>query len=420
MEAFTERLEELKKEWQEEIKEELLGLPELKDSEVQKRIEELVLIRGREALLNLKERRQLAKEIFNSIRRFDILQELLEEDEITEIMVNGPDDIFVERKGRMERWDKHFESEDKLIDVVQQMAAGANRRVNESNPVMDARLPDGSRVNVVMSPVALGGTAVTIRKFSGEPFTMERLYRLGAVSEEAVCFLRKLTAAGYNMFVSGGTGSGKTSFLNALAEGIPENERVITIEDSAELKLGLSNLVALEARPANVEGKNEITIRDLIKAALRMRPSRIIVGEVRDSAAVDMLQAMNTGHDGSLSTGHANSPEDMLHRLEMLVLMGMDIPLLAVRQQIASALEIIIHLGRLRDGSRRVLEITEVVGLKGEGYWLNPLFIFEEEGTDEKGRICGSLKRTENPLLQTEKLNRSSGASDGLQTVPSE
>lgn len=420
MEAFTERLEELKKQWQEEIKETLLGLPELKDSEVQKRIEELVLERGREAYLTLKERRQLAKEIFNSIRRFDILQELLEEDEITEIMVNGPDNIFVERKGRMERWDKHFESEDKLIDVVQQMAAGANRRVNESSPVMDARLPDGSRVNVVLSPVALGGTAVTIRKFSGEPFTMERLCGLGAVSEEAVYFLQKLTVAGYNMFVSGGTGSGKTTFLNALAEGIPENERVITIEDSAELRLGLSNLVALEARPANVEGKNEITIRDLIKAALRMRPSRIIVGEVRDSAAVDMLQAMNTGHDGSLSTGHANSPEDMLSRLEMLVLMGMDIPLLAVRQQIASALEIIIHLGRLKDGSRRVLEITEVAGLEGESYWLNPLFVFEEEKTDEKGRICGTLKRTKNPLLQTEKLCRSGGAAAGLPPVSPE
>lgn len=409
METSAERLEALKKQWREEIREELFRLPELEDGEVQKRIEEFVLERSREALLNLKERRRLVKEIFNSIRRFDILQELLEEEDVTEIMVNGAEHIFVERKGRLERWDKQFESEEKLLDVVQQMAAGANRRVNEMNPVMDARLPDGSRVNVVLSPVALGGTAVTIRKFSAEPFTMKRLCSLEAITEEAAGFLEKLTVAGYNMFVSGGTGSGKTTFLNALAESIPKGERVITIEDSAELQLGLPNLVALEARPANVEGKNEITIRDLIKSALRMRPSRIIVGEVRDGAAVDMLQAMNTGHDGSLSTGHANSPEDMLHRLEMLTLMGMDIPLLAVRQQIASALEIIIHLGRLRDGSRRVLEITEVAGLREGAYCLNPLFIFEEEKMDETGRILGRLKRTENELIRPDKLWRTSG-----------
>jgi pilus assembly protein CpaF len=279
---------------------------------------------------------------------------------------------------------------------------------------MDARLPDGSRVNVVLSPVALWGTAVTIRKFSKEPITMERLVELNSVSKEGAALLRELTACGYNIFVSGGTGSGKTTFLNALAAGIPEDERVITIEDSAELKIGLANLVALEARPANVEGKNEIRIRDLIKSALRMRPDRIIVGEVRDDAAVDMLQAMNTGHDGSLCTGHANSPEDMLHRLETLVLMGMDLPLAAIRQQIASALEIVIHLGRLRDGSRKVLEVTEVVGLTEGGYHLNPLFVFTEEGVDEKGKIKGRLKRTKNAFIQEEKLIRAGRRSKGL------
>lgn len=404
MENSAGRLESLKKEWGEEIKEELCQLPELTDAKVRERIEEVILNRGREAFLNLDMRSQLSRDIFNSIRGFDILQELLEDEEITEIMVNGPEKIFIERQGRIERWKKRFESEEKLINVVQQMAAGANRRVNEANPVMDARLPDGSRVNVVLSPVALQGTAVTIRKFSKYPFTMDRLQRLGAISQEGAAFLKQLAAAGYNIFVSGGTGSGKTTFLNALAESIPSGERVITIEDSAELNLGLPNLVALEARPANVEGKNEIRIRDLIKSALRMRPNRIIVGEVRDDAAVDMLQAMNTGHDGSLSTGHANSTEDMLHRLETLVLMGMDMPLPAVRQQIVSALDIIVHLGRLKDGSRRVLEITEVAGLREGAYWLNPLFVFAEEGTDEAGRIKGSLKRTEFPFLHQEKL----------------
>lgn len=409
METGTGRIELLKKQWQEEIKEELCQQSELSDEEVKERIEELVLKKGRASFLNLEERRQLCRDIFNSIRRFDILQELLEEDEITEIMVNGPERIFIERKGKLERWKKSFESEEKLLDVVQQMAAGANRRVNEANPVMDARLPDGSRVNVVLSPVALQGTAVTIRKFSKQPFTMERLEKMGAVSKEGADFLKELVAAGYNIFVSGGTGSGKTTFLNALAESIPEHERVITIEDSAELNLRLENLVALEARPANVEGKNEIRIRDLIKSALRMRPSRIIVGEVRDDAVVDMLQAMNTGHEGSLSTGHANSPADMLHRLETLVLMGLDIPLPAVRQQIASALDVVVHLGRLRDGSRRVLEISEVAGIKDDGYWLNPLFVFTEGGENEEGKVEGSLKRTENPFCHQEKLRRAGG-----------
>lgn len=275
MEASERGLEQLKRAWKEEIKEQLCQLPELSDEEVRERIGELVLKKGKKAFLGLGEKRQLAKEIFNSLRRFDILQELLEEEEITEIMVNGPEEIFVERQGQLEPWHKAFESEEKLLDVVQQMAAGANRRVNEASPIMDARLPDGSRVNVVLSPIALHGTAVTIRKFSREPFTMEHLEELGTVSREGASFLKGAVAAGCNIFVSGGTGSGKTTFLNALAKHIPERERVITIEDSAELNLGLPNLVALEARPANVEGKNEIRIRDLIKSALRMRPRGI-------------------------------------------------------------------------------------------------------------------------------------------------
>ena len=408
------RLEELKKQWQEEIKEELCFLPELDDEVVKEKIEAFVLKKGREVFLKLEEKRQLGKEIFNSIRRLDVLQELLENEEITEIMVNGAQHIFIERQGKIELWDKQFDSEEKLLDVVQQIAAAVNRRVNEANPIMDARLLDGSRVNVVLAPVALQGTAITIRKFSKEPFTMERLQKLEALGKESAEFLKSLVEAGYNIFVSGGTGSGKTTFLNALADWIPEKERVITIEDSAELSLRIPNLVALEARPANVEGKNEICIRDLIKSALRMRPSRIIVGEVRDAAAVDMLQAMNTGHDGSLSTGHANSPEDMLCRLETLVLMGMDIPLAAVRQQIASAIDLVVHLGRLRDGSRRVLEITEVVGVVGERYQMNPIFVFTEEGVDDKGKIKGSLKRTENAFVQREKLMRAGKWADGL------
>jgi pilus assembly protein CpaF len=414
MAVDTGKLEMLLTKWKKDIKEELCQLPEVSDEEVRERIETLVLGQSRAALLTLEERRQICRDIFNSIRGFDVLQELLETDEVSEIMVNGPDHIFMERQGKIVEWDRHFESEERLLDIVQKIAAGVNRRVNEANPVMDARLPDGSRVNVVLSPVALWGTAVTIRKFSKEPITMERLVELNSVSKEGAALLRELTACGYNIFVSGGTGSGKTTFLNALAAGIPEDERVITIEDSAELKIGLANLVALEARPANVEGKNEIRIRDLIKSALRMRPDRIIVGEVRDDAAVDMLQAMNTGHDGSLCTGHANSPEDMLHRLETLVLMGMDLPLAAIRQQIASALEIVIHLGRLRDGSRKVLEVTEVVGLTEGGYHLNPLFVFTEEGVDEKGKIKGRLKRTKNAFIQEEKLIRAGRGSKGL------
>lgn len=317
-------------------------------------------------------------EVFNSIKRLDILQELIDDPEVSEIMVNGTQDIFIERHGCILRWNKCFESEDKLFDIACQVAAKANRIVNETIPIVDTRLANGSRVNIVLPPVALNGPIITIRKFSQKPITMERLVEMGAITKEAMEFLKNLTVAGYNIFVSGGTGSGKTTVLNALSEFIPKDERVITIEDSAELQLkNVENLVRLETRNANMEGENAITIRDLIKSSLRMRPDRIIVGEVRSSEAIDMIQAMNTGHDGSMSTGHANSPEDMLARLETMILMGMEIPLAAVRGQIASAIDVLVHLGRMNDKSRKVLSIYEVVGQKSTGYILNPLFEYD-------------------------------------------
>jgi pilus assembly protein CpaF len=320
-------------------------------------------------------------------------------------MVNGSDYIFIEKEGRIYPYDKCFESQQKLEDIVQQMVSQSNRIINEANPIVDARLSDGSRVNIVIPPVSLDGPVITIRKFPEKPMTMNQLIQVNSISEEAATFLKQLVIAGYNIFISGGTGSGKTTFLNVLSNFIPQDERIITIEDSAELQIrDIPNLVRLEVRNANTEGSNEITIRDLIKTALRMRPDRIIVGEVRDASAMDMLQALNTGHDGSLSTGHANSPRDMLSRLESLVLMGAELPLLAIRKQIASALDIIVHLGRLRDKSRRVLSIVEVLDCKEGEIQMNPLFAFEETG-EEDGKILGELKR-ENDLVKKDKLYR--------------
>lgn len=338
---------------------------ELSDGEVQALIDEEIMQKSREGYLMLEERLRLQKELFNSMRRLDMLQELIEDPEVTEIMVNGPENIFVERGGRLTRWEKSFSSKEKLEDVVQQIVSFCNRSVSKASPIADARLADGSRVNIVLDPVALNGPVITIRRFPKEPVRMRQLLEWGSISEEAAAFLRKVVKAGYNIFVSGGTGSGKTTVLNALSEFIPADERIITIEDNAELQLDrVENLVILEARNANLEGEREITIRDLIKTSLRMRPDRIIVGEIRGAEAIDMLQAMNTGHDGSLSTGHANSPTDMLSRLETMVLMGMDLPLTAVRRQIASGVDLIVHLGRLRDGSRKVLEIVELTGME--------------------------------------------------------
>ena len=395
-----------------ELKEEIMKAVdlsrELSDEELLDMIDHTLQLRGKERYLGIKERLRLRREIFNSIRRLDILQELVEDAEITEIMINGASRIFIEKAGRIEEWDRQFESERKLFDIIQQIVSGANRVINETNPIVDARLYDGSRVNIVLPPVSLTGPVVTIRKFPKKPMTMEKLISYGSISGEAAEFLKELVEAGYNIFISGGTGAGKTTFLNALSGYIPSNERVITIEDSAELQLvSIPNLVRLEVRNANVEGKNAVTIRDLIKSSLRMRPDRIIVGEVRDDAAIDMLQGLNTGHSG-LSTGHANSAKDMLSRLETMVLLGADIPAPAVRRQIASAIDLIVHLGRLRDRSRRVLEITEVLDCVDGEIELNPLFVFREEGETD-GRIIGSLKRTRGSLIHVNKLLRAKG-----------
>lgn len=370
-------------------------------------IDRAIIAKGRESYISLQEKHNLRREIFNAIRRLDVLQELLEDKEITEIMINGPGDIFIEKRGHICRWEKEFESREKLEDVIQQIVSRVNRMINETSPIADVRLEDGSRVNVVLPPVAINGPIVTIRRFPQNPITVSELVRIGSLTEESAGFLKKIVEARYNIFISGGTGAGKTTFLNALSGYIPADERIITVEDSAELQIqNIPNLVRLEVRNANTEGKNEISIRTLIKSALRMRPDRIIVGEVRDEAAIDMIQAMCTGHDGSLSTGHASGPEEMLARLETLVLMGMDIPLAAVRNQIASAVDIVIQLGRLRDKSRKTLSITEVTGVKDGVIMLNPLYEFVEEGISEKGMVEGKLRRTQNAMRMTQKLER--------------
>ncbi|SDN13167.1 MULTISPECIES: CpaF family protein [Lachnospira] len=349
--------------------------------------------------LTLKE--SLKQRLFNSIRKLDILQELLDDDSITEIMINGYRNIFIEKKGQIIRYKGQFESDEKLADIAQKIAAMSNRIVNESSPIVDTRLEDGSRVNIVLPPVALNGPVITIRKFYESPLSLEKLIEINSITKEAAIFLENAVKSRLNIFVSGGTGSGKTTFLNALSNFIPEDERVITIEDSAELQLTrVKNLVRLEARNANIEGKNAISIRDLIKSSLRMRPDRIVVGECRGGEALDMLTSMNTGHDGSLSTGHSNSSEDMLSRLETMVLMsGIEMPLDAIRQQIASAIDLIVHLKRMRDKTRKVVEITEVLNYEDGTIKLNPIFLFKEEGEDEEGKILGSLQRTNNKLM---------------------
>ena len=369
---------------------------EVRDDRVQDIIDELIMEEGREAYISLPQKQQVRIELFNSIRGLDILQELLDDDDVTEIMVNGTGGIFVERQGRISKWEKHFFSEEKLQELVQQIVAGCNRIVNDSVPIADARLKDGARVDIVLAPVALNGPIITIRRFPNRPITMAQLIEWGAVTEEAVSFLKKLVKAGYNIFISGGTGSGKTTFLNALSDYIPKDERIITIEDNAELQIqGVDNLVKMEARRANTEGAHEVSIRELIKSSLRMRPDRIIVGEVRGEEAIDMLQSLNTGHDGSLSTGHGNSPRDMLSRLETMVFMGMELPVSAVRRQIASGIDILVHLGRLRDKSRKVLEIAEVSGYQyeTEEILLRTLYEFRESGCKEEQKVQGRLEK---------------------------
>lgn len=399
--------------WSEEIFEKLrsdimaaLDLSrEQNDEEIYRFIETEVEEYSQNNLLTLKEREQLEHLLFNSLRKYDAIQELLEDADVTEIMINGASHIFYEKKGKLFQAQTHFSSEQKLSDVIQQMAGNSNRMVNEASPIVDTRLADGSRVNIVLSPISIDGAAVSIRKFPKTPILMENLIRIGSITEEAAAFLKVLVAAGYNIFISGGTGSGKTTFLNALSQYIPREERIITIEDSAELRLvDKPNLVRLETRNQMFDGVKPITIRDLIRTALRMRPERIVVGECRGEEALDMLQAMNTGHDGSLSTGHANSCRDMLSRLETMVLMGMELPLAAIRSQIASGLDILVHLGRMRDKSRKVLAITEVIGMQDGEIVLKDLYRYVEKSPDVE-MACGKLQQM-GTLFNQEKCKR--------------
>lgn len=379
---------------------------DISDEQLNEIIDQCIREKSKNTLLSIFQKEKLKKQLYNAIRKLDILQELLEDVTITEIMINGYTDIFVEREGYVIRLNQQFENRQRLEDIAQRIAAVSNKLINESNPIVDTRLEDGSRVNIVLPPVAINGPIITIRKFYQNPLTIERLIAMQAVSKEAAVFLMKAVQARYNIFISGGTGSGKTTFLNALSDYIPKDQRIITIEDSAELQInGISNIVRLEARNANMEGENRVTIRDLIKTSLRMRPDRIIVGEIRGEEAVDMLQAMSTGHDGSLSTGHANSPKDMLARIETMVLMGIDMPITAIDRQIASAIDIIVHLGRLRDKSRKVLEIDEITGCTREEIILNPLFRFMEDENSELGKVTGTLKRLDTELIHTDKMH---------------
>jgi len=387
----------------ERVLEQLDHTKEASDEEIYDCIDEVLIQESKKAYLPLKVRLQLRKSVFDSLRRMDVLQELLENPAITEIMVNGYETIFVEEQGKIRKLDTHFLSRERLSDVIQQIVARTNRRVNEASPIVDSRLEDGSRVHAVLNPIAINGPILTIRKFPDHPVTMQDLLEWNALNKELVDLFADLVRAGYNIFVCGGTGSGKTTFLNAISNYI-KNERVITIEDSAELNLSsVENLVRLETRNKNTEGENAITIRDLIRSSLRMRPDRIIVGEVRGEEALDLLQAMNTGHDGSFSTGHGNSPQDMLSRLETMVLMGVDMPVSAIRAQIASAIDILVFLGRLRDRSRKLLEIVEITGYEKEEIQTNLLYQFVETGQD-KGRIQGEWQGSKTRLKKRKKL----------------
>lgn len=383
-----------------------LPLSKMEDEELEEKIEDIVAQRLQGAYCPIDQKVSVVQQVYSSIRGFGLLDSIISDDTITEVMINGPENVFIEQNGRLFKLDKQFESQRRLEDIIQRIVGLAGREVNQANPICDTRLPDGSRVNVVLPPIALCGPTLTIRKFSKTPMTIEKLIQYGSITQEIADKLQLLVKAKYNIFICGGTGSGKTTFLNALSNYIPKDERVITIEDSAELQItGVENLVSLETRNANASGAGQITIRDLIKSSLRMRPERIVVGEVRGGEALDMLQAMNTGHDGSLSTGHANSTEDMLSRLETMVLQGAaGLPLEAIRQQIASAVDIIIHLSRLRDKSRKTMEICEVVGYEKGEIILNPLYVFEEDENSTLEKVSGSLNRTKNPMKNDFKL----------------
>lgn len=389
-------------------------LSQMEDEELEERIEDTVSERLSGIYCSIDQRVSIVRQIYSSIRGFGLLDSIINDDSITEVMINGPENVFIEQNGHLFKLDKQFESQRRLEDIIQRIVGLAGREVNQANPICDTRLPDGSRVNVVLPPIALCGPTLTIRKFSKTPMTIEKLISYGSITQEIADKLELLVRSKYNIFISGGTGSGKTTFLNALSNYIPKDERVITIEDSAELQItGVENLVSLETRNANASGAGQITIRDLIKSSLRMRPERIVVGEVRGGEALDMLQAMNTGHDGSLSTGHANSTQDMLSRLETMVLQGAaGLPLEAIRQQIASAVDIIIHLSRLRDKSRKTMEITEVVGYENGEIILNPLYVFEEDENSTLEHVSGSLRRTENRMVNDFKLRLAGVRSD--------
>ena len=410
-----EQFQNLKQQLQETVRQRMAMSSELSDAQIGELIDSVIMEKSREVYMSAVTKLTLRQELFNAIRRLDLLQELIDDKTVTEIMVNGADAIFYERDGRIYTWDRHFESREKLEDVIQQIVLRSNRQVNESIPIVDARLKDGSRVNVVLDPVALNGPILTIRKFPEEAITMEDLIRWESISQEAAEYLKVLVKAGYNIFISGATSTGKTTFLNVLADYIPKTERVITIEDSAELQIhGIENLVRMEVRQADGDGVSNVTLRDLIRTSLRMRPDRIIVGEVRGEEALDMIQSMNTGHDGSLSTGHANSPQDMLSRLETMALFASDIPIQAIRKQIASSIDIIVQLERLRDRSRRVTAIAEVLDCTEDAYILNPIFEFHEQDNlvmesssygDIPERVVGQLVRTGYHLMHRRKLH---------------
>lgn len=398
-------LSEEKRYLYEELMDEFSLNQELTDNEINHLIEDAIIRRSREKGYTLEEKQFLKKELFYSFRRLDVLSHLLEDEDVSEIMINGKDHLFIEKKGKLYRVTETFSSEESLRNIIQQIVSSCNRIVNETTPIVDARLEDGSRVNVVLPPIALDGAVMTIRKFPKDFFTMDKLIQMNSITEEVALFLKKLVEARYNIFISGGTGCGKTTFLNVLSNYIPEDERIITIEDSAELQIRqVKNIVRLETRNANVEGENAIEMSALIKSALRMRPDRIIVGEVRDAAAMDMANSMLTGHDGSISTGHGNSAKEMLLRLETMILMGYDMPILAIRQQLSAAIDVVIHLGRLRDNSRKVMEVSEILGVENGEIVLNPIYIFEET-REEKGVVQGKWIK-KNKLKNIKKLQQ--------------
>ena len=385
------------------------NLNQMDNNALEDAIEQMIVEEVRDEYLTIEERVDITERVFSSIRGLGLLDSIIKDEQITEVMINGPKEVFIEKAGALYKLEQSFDDEKQLEDIIQKIVGQAGREVNQANPIVDTRLPDGSRVNVVLPPISLNGATVTIRKFSKTPMTIEQLLKFGSITPEVAHVLELLVRAKYNIFISGGTGSGKTTFLNAMSSYIPHDERVITIEDSAELQIeGIDNLVRMETRNANASGSGAVTIRDLIRASLRMRPERIIVGEVRGGEALDMLQAMNTGHDGSLSTGHANSTRDMLSRLETMVRQGAEgLPLEAIRQQIASAVDIIIHLSRLRDKTRRTMEISEITGYKDGKIQINPLYIFQEDEKSTLEKVSGKLTRTENPLINDHKLRLS-------------